>query len=78
MNRAATVGIMDHTLIDDFYEQNLPFLSDLLTIENNYIAYYVPNLANDTDLTDVSVIITEVYNVDSHGRLPLHKELSKI
>lgn len=51
------------TIINEYYDENLPFLSDLFTIENDFYSMYVSNESNETSLENVSVVIDFVKEI---------------
>jgi len=55
-------------IIEQYYEE-LNFLSDLFSIENDNAIYYVKNESNYTDLENVSVVIDFIKPIiRCHGR----------
>lgn len=73
--RNANAGAMD--CINEYYDE-LNYLSDLFSIENDNSIFYVKNEANYTDLSEVSIILGERFKVDTRGRLPVLKYFNKI
>lgn len=73
----ANVSVGITSTINEYYDE-LNYLSDLFTIENDTSMFYIAKEANYTDLSDVSIIIGERFKVDTRGRLPVLKYFNKI